>query len=351
MKKSAFFRKTRVTASVWVLASCALLTGCGNAADVGRDKSNGYVKSTGWKTVCVGRFLIDLPLSAELGATKVEYDGTYGFEGIDSAGSWGTLRWEGGKISETVPTDLIGFNKIRKRANGHLITPEMYKKLIQSRREEVVYRTKRAAKSPPRDVAFDLKALQEAKAELEDVIHNSKISKEILFEEGKGFAIRLGDEYILGFQDVKDQRVRTFSGALSVSENESENGIYEKYEKIRKNYHSRAPTDIPVAPGFCTNYGFIEETQIATVNVEMRVPIQIKEFPNLLLVLETEPAIQDSPINIQKFPNMDVAHIQLDKVGIKQKHGPKAEQILGTPGRSYAQEYGDNCSSTSCRPA
>ncbi|NRR33417.1 hypothetical protein HSX11_24895, partial [Oxalobacteraceae bacterium] len=351
MKKSVLFRKPRFIVSAWMLASCALLAACSNAADVSHVETSGYVKSTEWKTVCIGRFLIDLPPSAELGATKVKYSGTYGFEGIDNVGSWGVLRWEGRKIAETVPTDFSGFDDIRLEAKNNLITPEMYKELIQSRKEDVAYWIKRAAKSPRDEVVSDLESLKDAKAKLRRIINFSKVSKEAALGDKNSFAIRLGDEYILGFRDLKDQRVRTFSGELSKSESENENGMYEKYNKVRKNYHARAPTDIPTGPGFCTNYGFIEEPQSATVNVVMRVPIQIKQYPNLLLVLDTEPASPDTPRNIQELPGMDVRHIQLDKIGIERKHGPKAEQILGTPGRSYAQEYGDNCSSTSCRPA
>jgi hypothetical protein len=120
---------------------------------------------------------------------------------------------------------------------------------------------------------------------------------------------------------------------------------------MRKTYHPRAPTDIPATPGFCTYYGFIDEPRQAEMNVHMRVPIQIKQYPNLILALEMEPANSDGPRDIQKLPSMDTAHNALDKIGVKRTHGPKALQILGTPGRSYAQEYGDNCSSTSCRPA
>ncbi|NRR33416.1 hypothetical protein HSX11_24890 [Oxalobacteraceae bacterium] len=335
----------------FLIASTLLFAGCTRASQSHETNGDAHISIPGWKTVCIGRFLVDLPPSAELGATKVKYGGAYGFSGINNTGSWGTLRWEGGKIAETMPTDFAGFDDVRIEAKSNLITPEMYKKLIQYREKDVAYWINRSAKSPADEVVSDLESLKSAETELQDVIHASKISKEAELQDKNGFAIRLDDEYIVGFRDLKDQRVRTFSGGLSKSENESGKGIYEKYENVRKSYHPRAPTDIPAGPGFCTNYGFIEEPQSATVNVEMRVPIQIKELPNLLLVLEMEPASPDGPRNIQKIPNMDTGHIQLDKVGIKQKHGPKAEQILGTPGRSYAQEYGDNCSSTSCRPA
>jgi hypothetical protein len=161
----------------------------------------------------------------------------------------------------------------------------------------------------------------------------------------------LGNKYTLGFLDAHDQRVRTFSSDRITSKIDSVEGAAEEYRRMRESYHVRAPTDIPTTPGFCTYYGFINEPKQAEADVHMRVPIQIKQYPNLILALEMEPANPDGPRDIQKLPSMDTAHNALDKIGVKRTHGPKAVQILGTPGRSYAQEYGDNCSSTSCRPA
>jgi hypothetical protein len=310
-----------------------------------------YSHPDGWKTICLGRFLIDLPPSAELGATKAEYDEIYRFKGITTGSAWGSLRYGEVEIAETVPSGIADLEEVRLGAKAKVISPEVFKKLIAAREEDVAYVADRMSKSSAEDAVADAGLLGREKRALAAVIYNSKVSGEAKLDDRHGFAIRMGPRYIVGFLDSLDQRVRTFSSDRITSKIDSVLGAAEEYQRMRKTYHSRAPTDIPTGPGFCTYYGFIDEPGQAEANVQMRVPIQIKQYPNLILALDMEPAHPDSPKNIQKFPNMDTAHNALDKIGVKRTHGPKAEQILGTPGRSYAQEYGDNCSSTSCRPA
>jgi hypothetical protein len=215
----------------------------------------------------------------------------------------------------------------------------------------VDYVLEQIAKGSDKDAAEYADLLKSRKARLQEVIHNSKVSGEAKLDDPNGFAIRSGSRYVLGFLDSQDQRVRTFSSDRITSKIDSVQGAAEEYRRMRETYHPRAPTDIPAGPGFCTYYGFIDEPRQAEVDVQMRVPIQIKEYPNLILALEMERASPNEPRDIQKLPNMDAGRNALDKIGVKRTHGPKAEQILGTPGRSYAQEYGENCSSTSCRPA
>lgn len=331
-------------------AVCVLLLSCSSVVH-GESNDAAYTRSAGWKTVCIGRFLIDLPSSAELGASKAEYEGIYGFEGVNTGSAFGHLRYGEVKITETVPAGKSGFEEVRLGARVRITSPENFKKLIRARKEDVAYVVDRMAKSSAKRAADDQELLDNYKAALREVVYNSKVSGEAKLGDPEGFAIRLGQEYILGFLGTKDQRVRTFNDEHMKSKLDSVQGAAEEYRRMRENYHPRVPTDIPSGPGFCAYYGFIDEPRQAEANVRMRVPIQIKQYPNLILALDMEPAHPDAPKNIQKLPNMDAGRNALDKIGVKRTHGPKAEQILGTPGRSYAQEYGDNCSSTSCRPA
>jgi hypothetical protein len=295
--------------------------------------------------------LIDLPPSAEFGAAKPQYKSTYGFEGINTGSAWGTLRYGEVKISETVPAAKAGLEELRLEAKARMTSPENFKKLIQARRDDLAYAVEQVEKNRSNGTAPDNWLVENEKKVLQEVIHNSKVTGEAKLNDADGFAVRLGNKYTLGFLDAHDQRVRTFSSDRITSKIDSVEGAAEEYRRMRESYHVRAPTDIPTTPGFCTYYGFINEPKQAEADVHMRVPIQIKQYPNLILALEMEPANPDGPRDIQKLPSMDTAHNALDKIGVKRTHGPKAVQILGTPGRSYAQEYGDNCSSTSCRPA
>ncbi|GJI95432.1 hypothetical protein RugamoR57_21500 [Duganella caerulea] len=298
----------------------------------------------------MGRFLIDLPPSAELGATEVEYKAVYGFDGIYSGEARGNLHFGEVKIAETVPTEKAGLDRVHRAVKTRIGSPEMFEDILKARQNDVKYLVDRMAKSSPEDAAGDVDLLKVRKDRVQEVLFNAKVTGEAKLDDANGFAVRLGSNYVLGFYDPQDQRVRTFSDGRVTSKIDSAQGAAEEYRRVRATYHSRAPTDIPTTPGFCTNYGFIDEPLRPEVNVRMRVPIQIKQYPNLLLFLETEPAGENGARNIQKFPNMDADTNQLDKVAVKRKHGPKAEQILGTPGRSYGQEYGDYCFENECWP-
>jgi hypothetical protein len=299
----------------------------------------------------LGRFLIDLPSSAELGATKAEYEGAYIFDGIRTGSAWGELRYGDVKITETLPAGKAGFDSVRLGWQVRITSSEVFKELIQARKNDVAYVVDLMAKSSVKDAAEYEATLQERKNDLKEVIFNSKVTGEAKLDDPNGFAIRSGNRYMVGFLDPQDQRVRTFQSEHITSKIDGVQAAAEEYRRMRERYHPRLPTDIPKGPGFCTYYGFIDEPGQPEVKVKMRVPIQVKQYPNLILALDMEPADPDGPRNIQKFPSMDTAHNALDKIGVKRTHGPKAEQILGTPARSYAQEYGDNCSPTSCRPA
>jgi hypothetical protein len=330
---------------------CTSLISCSKISQGHEVDQAAYKRADDWKTVCLGRFLIDLPNSAELGATEVKYKGTYQFAGLNAGNAWGTLRYGDMQIRETIPTADAGFRDIRLAAQVRITSPQNFKKLIKARQADLDYIKRRIAQDSPEQAADDAGLLAEAKEQLASVIHDSKVTGEAKLNDVNGFAVRYGVGYALGFLAAEDRRVRTFIGDRIRSKIDTAQAAAEEYQRVRETYHPRAPTEIPSGPGFCTYYGFIDESGKPEADVHMRVPIQIKQYPNLILALEIEPASTEGPRDIQKLPSMDVAHNALDKIGVKRTHGPTALQILGTPGRSYAQEYSDNCSSTSCRPA
>jgi hypothetical protein len=295
--------------------------------------------------------LIDLPPSAELGAAEAKYKGTYRLKGVNAISAWGTFRYGTVKITESEVSGKVGLERTRLGVPGLDSSPETYRELIEARQKDVRYIEHQIAKAAPGEAADYNDLLKIRQAALQETIHNSRVSGEAMMNDKNGFAVRSANKYVLGFVSLEDQRVRTFAGQLSASAADNVQVVAEAYQRMRQTYHPRAPTEIPSGPGFCTYYGFLDEPGKPEADVHMRVPIQIKQYPNLILALEIEPASTEGPTNIQTLPTMDVAHNALDKIGVKRTHGPKAVQILGMPGRTYAQEYGDNCSATSCRPA
>lgn len=329
----------------------AVIFGCPHAGYTQEPSRTNYSRPAGWKTVCLGRFLIDLPSSAELAATEVKYQGTYLFKGTNAVSAWGTVRYGTIKITESEVAGKDGLERTRSGVPARKTSPETYRELIEARQKDVRYIMNQMAKATSSEAAEYNDLLKIRQARLQETIRNSRVSGEAKINDVNGFAVRAGSKYVVGFVSPEDQRVRTFSGELSSSAIDSVQAAADEYQRMRHIYHPRAPTEIPSGPGFCSYYGFLDEPGKPEADVHMRVPIQIKQYPNLILALEIEPANPNGPRDIQKLPSMDVAHNALDKIGVKRTHGPKAVQILGMPGRTYAQEYSDNCSSTSCRPA
>jgi hypothetical protein len=111
--------------------------------------SAAYVRPATSKTVCLGRFLIDFPNSADLGATEVKYKGTYQFAGLNAGNAWGTLRYGDMQIRETIPTADAGFRDIRLAAQVRITSPENFKKLIKARQGDLDYIKRRIAQDSP----------------------------------------------------------------------------------------------------------------------------------------------------------------------------------------------------------
>jgi hypothetical protein len=121
--------------------------------------------------------------------------------------------------------------------------------------------------------------------------------------------------------------------------------------RFQEIFHRRAPTEIPTTPGYCTTHGFIDEAAKPEPETSMEIPFRSSKYPNLIFRLTVVPADPDRQKSIQALPNMNADRADLHLVGITKHYGPHAVDILGTPGRSVGYAYGDNCSSTSCRPA
>lgn len=167
------------------------------------------------------------------------------------------------------------------------------------------------------------------------------------------FAIRsTGDSYSVGYWDPRDQRIRTFKGPLSNLSPENPEAAARELRRWRADYQARLPTEIPTKPGFCTSFGFLAESNGTTAEAQAKVAFRLKEHPNLLFFLSTKPSTARGAISILDVPGLAIDKAELDLIGIKARHGSDKVQILGSPGRVYAQEYGPNCASKDdCRPA
>lgn len=333
-----------------VLTWVILLASCSKASE--RQDGMGLPLPTpaGWQTICMDRFLIDVPATVQMGAADAEYQSVYGFDGIHDLGGKG-ISFGNVAISETMPTTAQGYKDIYDGVNARTKTPEDYAAWIKEQEEEIRYKTKRTLTGTDSAIQAAKLRLAESIRDLETSRYGFKVSGKAKLPDEQAFAFRRGTEYSLGYFDAADQRVRVFEGVISNLQLESPEAAAFEYRRFRRIYHRRAPTDIPTTPGFCTAFGTIDEPARPEHNTSLKLPFRSLKYPNLIFVLTIEPADPDEKKNIQKMPRMNADGADLHLVGVKGRYGPVAENILGTPGRSYGREYGPNCSETSCRPA
>lgn len=302
----------------------------------------------------MGRMLVDLPPATHFAASKVQFDGVYAFDGIGNVETWGTTKWGNANFVETMPTNRDALKRIKSDAQRDLIAAKDYPGLIAERRAEVTHwQEKMTGVTAPDELAFYRKTAAEEENRLQGLVKRAKVSGVAKNVESDEFAVRpLSDQYIVGFWDAKDRRIRTFSAESADMKPDSPEAAGKELRRWRSIYEARLPTEIPAKPGFCSSFGFFNEGNGPDVNAEMKIPFRLKQYPNLLFYLEAKPSETPASANIFDLPDTGVSRAHLEVIGIKHRHGPRKVQILGTPGRVYGQEYGPNCASKNdCRPA
>jgi hypothetical protein len=310
--------------------------------------------SADWEAICMGRLLVSLPRFAQFAEGEVKFNPNYTFVGIANTKAWGEVKYGNVALGETMPADRSSLQRVADFGKAGLLSSDSYKRAIKEAKEEVKEWRKLfdAAKSPEA-VEQNRKILSEKERLLKELEFAAKVTGVANTLDKSEFGIRpVGDKYTAGFWDPRDQRIRTFKGRLRHLTPESPEAAANELRRWRTAYQPRLPAELPSKPGFCTSFGFIDESLAVEPNAYARIPFRLKAHPNLLFFLSTEPASEDGPANILDLPDMAIGRAQLDLIGVKARHGADKVEILGSPGRVYAQEYGPNCASKDdCRPA
>lgn len=328
-----------------ILALFFVLVGCSKASD----SVVPHTTPTGWDTICLDRFLIDAPSTVEMGAAEAEPKSVYGFAGIEDIGG-GALRWGKVSVLETVPTVAAGYETVHQGARPIRVTLPQYKAAAAEHKKVIQSWVDRTKSGTENEIATAQRIVEKEKKDFDADQYGFNVSGEAELPEKFAFAIRRDNDFTLGYLDSVDHRVRKFEGKLTHPELESPEAAAEEYKRFRRIYHARSPSAIPATPGYCTSFGFIDEPDGPEIDIELKLPFRIEKYPNLIFTLTLTPASIHTARDIQKLPNMDARNAKLDLIGVKGSYGPVKETILGTPGRSFGQEYGPNCSATSCRP-
>jgi len=309
----------------------------------------------GWTPVCIGRLVVTLPSSTEFAASRIGFDKPYAFDGIEDPQAWGEISWGGASLSETAPANSEGLRDVLSEAKGDLWTPDVFKKAIASSAKKLErWRSSRDEykNSKEREDYFK-ETLAEKEQDHQELVIASRVTGVATSVSKYEFAIRpYTTAYSVGYWDQTDRRIRTFKGPLANLEPNSPEAAANQLRNLRHAYSPRLPMEIPSKPGFCSNFGFFDESSALDPGAKLKVPFRLQQYPNLLFFLSTEPASGKGPASILDVPDLAIGNAQLNTVGIKARHGADKVQILGSPGRIYAQEYGPNCASKNdCRPA
>lgn len=268
--------------------------------------------------------------------------------------AWGEVRIGDTSLSETVPTDESKLKAVMTSGKADLRPAEYHKREIEDAKTDVAeWRKLAAAAQSPEAKEQNQEILAGKEAQLKELVYRYKVTGVATSLEKNEFAIRsTGDSYSVGYWDPRDKRIRTFKGPLKNLSPENPEAAARELRRWRAAYQSRQPTEIPATPGFCTSFGFVAESSGTNAEAQAKVAFRLKEHPNLLFFLLTKPSTAKGSFNIFDVPDLAIDKAQLDLIGIKARHGADKVEILGSPGRVYAQEYGPNCASKDdCRPA
>ena len=330
----------------WPVAS---LTGCGQRVVETQEAKRVPAPPAGWQSVCLDRFVFDFPPEIDVGASELFYRGASGFSGIDDIGGGG-VRWDGVEIYESIPTSTEGYTSAYHGAANTVGSADDFASGIKRQEEVIARRTLATKRGTAEERSSAMELLLDGKKDLAESRYSLKVSGKAKLKQPQAFAFRSGEDFSLGFLDPVDKRVRLFEGVIRHKNIASAEAAGAEFERFQKIYARRLPTDIPSKPGYCTAFGFLDESDGRKADSVITMPFRSLKYPNLIFLLSVESADKE-PKNIQELPNMDAYGAKLHMVGVKGSYGPVAETIAGSPGRSYGQGYGPNCSETSCRPA
>lgn len=343
------FRVARTSVSVH---SCILLTLTLSACTNGVEPSGALaeqVNRSDWETVCLGHLTMQLPAHTTFGAHPVELGSVAKLEGIGNGDFGGWLRYGGMEVTESTPNPAKGLRTVQTQAIAKIPTSEEYELSIKARRDEVRNWQENVAESND-DIARSV--LRDKQAALANSITASRVSGEAKVNGLNEFAIRRNNEFIVGFRDDVDSRIRVFSGQLTSLEPANPKAAALQLQQLRKQYQVRLPSTIPSSPGFCTAFGFLNEPSQPVKEFEFRLPIQLSQYPNLVFYIEMTPGQLVNPNESKGIFDKNAVYAMMTPSGVKKRHGPHSVKILGMHGTKIAREYGPICSKEGgCAPA
>lgn len=343
-------RMTTSRYSVICLAMALCGLSCSRAGELPKSRVG---EPSGIQTICLGRFLVEVPANVEVSSHPVGPRSAPGFQGIEDVAGYHAVKgvkWREITIDESFPSDASGYELTRLDAAEKLAeVRNTYKGALGDAQYWIKVRTDDLQKlKSPDDIRLARQRLEEDKRDASEFKRKLENSGEARLPGSASFAVRSGDEFSAGFLDPSDHRVRVFSGPLRQPEVQGVKVAADEYEAALRVFHRRNPTDIPSGPGYCTGHGFIDEPQNPEL-ASLELSFRSLKYPNLLFTLFIWPAQPEKTSNIQNLPEMGIQQgTFVGLAGATHTIGPKTTAIAGMPARWFAAAQKAGCSQGKC---
>ena len=343
------FMVRRICHLLGAVVAFVSLAACGKASD---RPANEILRGS----VCVDRFLVDIPGVVQVGDGYVGYKRGITIDGISDYGVSGVC-WGGLSFFESKPSDGFGVKKVLDESRGALdFIGGARSWLNNGMIDEIGYAQRRLKSKDSAVVEAAKKHLLDIREEEGRVRRSIKVSGEVKTKDADSFAIRYGNDFLVGYLSPIDKRIRVIQGVLSDDAPDNAQAAAMMYEQLRSVYRELPPGEVPQGHGYCTGHGFIKESADQVQwRTRFHLPYRSLNHPNLIITFEIQgrdkQAAPTGDIRQADNPNSITLQDIRDMKGwgalgmlagmaeIKRTHGPEYLDIAGQKGRIIGREY------------
>lgn len=336
----------------WILTLAGVLSACGDRRiEAPRQPAPSVAPST-TQSICLGRFVLQLPGVVEVGAVRPQDKRSVQLEGLHDLHSSGA-RWHGLQIIETFPTNADGQARILASLDAELQQAlTQYREDLLANEHKVSTLSKALRQGNAEAQEFTRQLMGKKQQRVQAARLALELSGHARLADPQAFATLRGNTFTVGYLDPLDQRLRSAQGEAPIPALGPLTST-QQYERFRQIYRARASGSIPTTPGYCTGHGFITESaQTPEYDTSLNLPFRSATWPNLVFILTIEPARANGPRDVLQLdnPNLDKldlteltgmssAGTPIPSIDIKTRIDPEPIDMAGQKGRLLAREY------------
>lgn len=337
------YKRAKCTHILWVFLGISMFAACCEAANQSA-RLGKIIRVESAKTICLDRYVLDIPATPNIGASSVKLDDGYGVPGVHSNGT-SVPKWGEIEVVETHPSASTDIQVLRAQVGD--LYKSMHSGLSQRELDAKIEATRSRIEGIVPDGGFSLRnVLEDDLLDLQWEKLTPKLRAEHT-EFANEYAYRTATLFRVAYYDPSDRRIRMFKGRPPRPDSGT---AKEELDRIRTLYQSRAPTNIPTAPGFCTGFGIIQEPNGPEQWTDFETPFRSDAYPNLIFNLSIKPSRDN---NKRGAPSSHgVLPYFANKAGLRVKkfHGPFEVTLAGSPARLFGMQYDSRCKEQPCMP-